>query len=182
MEEIEFINIIEAEEGLKEKVRQWRNKEEIRKFMLTRHIVNKEEHLQWIEDLKYRNNWKFWVIFLKDIPIGSVYLQNINYEKLTSEWGFYIGEEEYKGKGLSKVVLLKLLEIFFNEMKFNSLFTKILSDNIIALNLYRKFKFKERERVSFEDKREVIILEFSKEDWIKYRRQLENEACPASRK
>ena len=182
MDEIKFINIIELQEGLKEKVRQWRNKEEIRRFMLTQHIVSKGEHLQWIEGLKHRNDWKFWVIFLKDIPIGSVYLQNINYEKISSEWGFYIGEEEYKRKGLSKAVLLKLLEIFFDEMKFATLFTKILSDNIVALNLYRKFKFKQIEKASFEDKREVVILGFSKEDWMKYRRQLENEACPANRK
>lgn len=182
MEEIKFINIIDMPEGLKEKVRQWRNKEEIRKSMLTQHIISKEEHLQWIEGLRHRNDWKFWVIYFNNVPIGSVYLQNMDYENLSSEWGFYIGEEEYKGKGLSKAVLLKLLEIFFNEMKFNVLFTKILSGNIVALSLYRKFKFKEMEKVSFEDKREIVILSFSKEDWMKYRRQLENEVCLANRK
>jgi len=182
MTDIEFINIIEVQEELKEKVRQWRNRDQIRKFMLAQHIISKEEHLQWIKDLRHRNDWRFWVIFLRDIPIGSVYLQNINYEKLTSEWGFYIGEDAYRGKGLSKFILFNLLEMFFNEMKFNTLFTRILSDNIVALNLYRKFKFREIERSFSKNRGEVILLGFSKEDWMKYGRLLENGICPANRK
>ncbi|MFC1624233.1 UDP-4-amino-4,6-dideoxy-N-acetyl-beta-L-altrosamine N-acetyltransferase [Candidatus Omnitrophota bacterium] len=182
MADIKFVNIIEAREELKEKVREWRNKDEVRRFMLTQHIISKEEHSGWLEGLRLRDDWKFWVVFLKDIPIGSMYLRNMNHEDLTSEWGFYIGEDAYKGRGLGKVMFLKLLEMFFDEMRFNVLFTRILSDNIIALDLYRKFKFREIKRSSFEDKREIVLLRFSKEDWVKYRRRLEDRAYSAGRK
>ena len=142
MRKIKFENILKVNDEIKEKVRQWRNKEEIRKHMLNQHIITKEEHLNWIESLKNRDDWKFWVVFIDEIPIGSVYLQNIDFKNLTSEWGFYIGEDDFKGKGLGKYILFKLLEFYFEEMKFEVLFTKVLSDNIAALNIYRKFKFK----------------------------------------
>ena len=174
MKKIKFENILKVNDEIKEKVRQWRNKEVIRKHMLNQHIITKEEHLNWIESLKNRNDWKFWVVFIDEIPIGSVYLQNIDFKNLTSEWGFYIGEDDFKGKGLGKYILFKLLEFYFEEMKFEVLFTKVLSGNIAALNIYRKFKFKIIS--DFLDKqRKVVLLKFTKKDWSKWKEMLKNE-------
>jgi len=172
MKETKFVNILELNDELREKVRRWRNKERIRKCMLTQHTITKEEHHKWIESLTHGSNWKFWVIFAEEIPIGSAYLQNINHEELTSEWGFYIGEDSYRGKGLSKCILAKLLKLFFEEMRFEVLFTKVLSGNIPALNLYRKFRFREIDRLPLNSKGKVVLLEFSKKDWIDFREQL----------
>jgi len=174
MKEIKFENILKVNDEIKERVRQWRNKEEIRKYMLNQYIITKEEHLNWIESLKNRNDWKFWVVFVDEIPIGSVYLQNIDFKNLTSEWGFYIGEDDFKGKGLGKYILFKLLKFYFEEMKFEVLFTKVLSDNIAALNIYRKFKFK---MISdfLNNQRKVEILKFTKKDWSKWKEMLKNE-------
>ena len=174
MKEIKFKNILKVNNEIKEKVRQWRNKEEIRKYMLSQHIITKEEHLNWIESLKNRNDWKFWVVFVDEIPMGSVYLQNIDFKNLTSEWGFYIGEDDFKGKGLGKYILFKLLEFYFEEMKFEVLFTKVLSDNIAALNIYRKFKFKIISDF-LDNQRKVVLLKFTKNDWSKWREVLKNE-------
>jgi len=43
MKEIKFENILKANDETKEKVRRWRNKEEIRKLMLDQNIITKEE-------------------------------------------------------------------------------------------------------------------------------------------
>lgn len=174
MKEINFENILKVNDEIKERVRQWRNEEEIRKYMLNQHIITKEEHLNWIESLKNKNDWKFWVVFVEETPIGSVYLQNIDFKNLTSEWGFYIGEDDFKGKGLGKYILFKLLKFYFEEMKHEVLFTKVLSDNIAALNIYRKFKFK---MISdfLNNQRKVEILKFTKKDWSKWKEMLKNE-------
>jgi len=174
MKEIKFENILKVNDKIKERVRQWRNKEEIRKYMLSQHIITKEEHLNWIESLKNRNDWKFWVIFVDEIPIGSVYLQNIDLKKLTSEWGFYIGEDDFKGKGLGKHILFKLLEFYFEEMKFEVLFTKVISNNIAAINIYRKFKFKMINDF-LDNQKKVVLLKFTKKDWSKWKEMLKNE-------
>lgn len=175
MRDIEFVNILNVDDKMKEKVRQWRNQARVRKAMLNQHIIPKKEHLGWLDNLRGRNDWKFWIVFVDNIPIGSAYLQNIKYEELISEWGFYIGEDTYIDKGLGKCILFKLLEIFFDEMEFKTLFTKILSDNIVALNLYGKFKFKEIDRLSNKAEDEITLLEFCKEDWMKFKEKLRNE-------
>lgn len=174
MRELKFVNILGVDDELKEKVRQWRNKEEIRKFMLTQHIITEEEHCKWIENLTHKNDGRFWVVFVETTPIGSVYLQNINYEKLTSEWGFYIGEDAYRGGGLGKMVLFKLLEMFFDEMNFESLVTKVLSNNIVALSIYKKFKFRQIDDRS-QNHKTIVLLEFSKEDWMQWKETLRDE-------
>ena len=126
----------------------------------------------------YINNYKNDQTAVIDVTKGEIQV----YKSRISEWGFYIGEEEYRGKGLSKAILFRLLEVFFDEMKFEVLFTKILSDNTVALNIYKKFKFKEIKREFLENKREFIELKFTKDDWSEHRRQLENEACCKNKK
>ena len=174
MRDIKFVNILKVNDEIKEKVRQWRNKEEIRKYMLNQHIITKEEHLSWIESLRNRNDWKFWVVFVDEIPIGSVYLQNIDFKNLTSEWGFYIGEDDFKGKGLGKCILFKLLEFYFEEMRFEVLFTKVVSNNTVALNMYKKFEFKIIHSF-LDNQRKIVFLEFTKNDWLEQKEKLKNE-------
>ncbi len=174
MKEIKFGNILKVNDEIKERVRQWRNKGEIRKYMLSQHIITKEEHLNWIESLKNINDWKFWVVFVDEIPIGSVYLQNIDFKNLTSEWGFYIGEDDYLGKGLGKYILFKFLKMFFEEMNFKILFTKVISSNIAAINIYRKFRFKMINDF-FDNQRKVMLLKFTKKDWSKWKEMLKND-------
>lgn len=166
MKSIRFTNILDVDKQLKEKVRQWRNKEEIRKFMLTQHIISREEHLKWLENLSKNEGQKFWIIFVDDVPIGSVYLQNINYKALNSEWGFYIGEDTYLGKGLAGLIIYKMLTIFFEEMKFDTLLTRALSNNTRALNLYRKFRFVDITHSVGNDSNKIVTMRFTRNEWI----------------
>jgi UDP-4-amino-4,6-dideoxy-N-acetyl-beta-L-altrosamine N-acetyltransferase len=174
MNHIEFIDILSVNDELRDKVRQWRNKESIRKFMLTQHQISEEEHLKWIKSLSHNDKKKFWVVFANNIPIGSVYLQNISYRGLSSEWGFYIGEDAYTGRGLAKYIVYKLLKDFFEVMKFNVLFTKVFSDNDLALKTYRRFKFAEVGRSCDNSGRKIVTLSFSKSNWEKYKVDFEN--------
>lgn len=175
MKKVSFMDILDVDDRLKEKVRQWRNKTEVRKAMIAQHIITKDEHCNWIESLRKNNACKFWVVFFKDVPIGAAYFSNIKYRELISEWGFYIGENEYRGKGLSKMILFRLLEIFFDEMQFKILFTKVLSKNIIAVNLYKKFGFREKYLKSSESLKDISLFEFSKDEWRKNKKRFKDE-------
>lgn len=162
MNSLKFVDILSVADGLKDKVRHWRNKKEINRFMLTRHYISQKEHFKWMESLGEKDNRKFWVVFVEDVPIGSVYLQNIDYNQLSSEWGFYIAEDAYRSKGLGKRIVYKLLEYFFDVMKFNVLITKVFADNIAALNLYRKLGFREVDEPTVNNGRELITMTFSR--------------------
>ncbi|MDD5680706.1 MAG: UDP-4-amino-4,6-dideoxy-N-acetyl-beta-L-altrosamine N-acetyltransferase [Candidatus Omnitrophica bacterium] len=181
MTDIRFTNILQLDDAIKEKVREWRNSGRVRHFMLTQHVISAHEHTKWVDGLKRGDNALFWVVFAGDDPIGAAYLHNINKEKKTSEWGFYIGNDAYTGKGLGKNILFKLLETSFDEMGFEVLLTKAFSDNIAALSLYRKFDFAEKGREALDGKRDVILLEFTKDDWSKVRGKLSSEPYSENR-
>ncbi|MFC2061387.1 UDP-4-amino-4,6-dideoxy-N-acetyl-beta-L-altrosamine N-acetyltransferase [Elusimicrobiota bacterium] len=171
MNQLIFTDILEVGKDLQCQVRDWRNKEEIRKYMINSSIISEEDHSHFLEKLKTDDNAKFWVVFHGNKPIGSVYLKDIDYKEMSSSWGFYIGEDEYLGKGLGKKILFKLLKKVFNDMDFKIIFTEVLAANKIALNLYKKFMFQELE----ERDGGIVNLKFTSEDWEKNKQRLENE-------
>ncbi len=174
MERLKLENILNVNDELKEKVRLWRNKEEIRKYMLNQHIITKEEHLNWIESLKNRNDWKFWVVFVDEIPIGTVSLQNIDYKKLASEWGFYIGEDDYRGSGIGAIIEFSLLEYFFNILKFRTLNGIVLEKNVPVIRMHKKFGFKIKKKKSTfkKNKYKEIFLKIKKTEWNNLRKNI----------
>jgi UDP-4-amino-4,6-dideoxy-N-acetyl-beta-L-altrosamine N-acetyltransferase len=172
MKSLRFVDILSVDDELKDRVRQWRNKDRVRKCMLTQHHISREEHSKWLENLKTRDKQRFWVVFAEATPIGSVYLQNINCDLLSSEWGFYIGEDSYTGKGLGKRILYMLLERFFDEMGFNTLLTKVLSDNTAALRIYREFGFTEMGRAFVDGDKEILRLSFHRNDWFRQKEDI----------
>jgi len=168
---IKFLDILRMDDQIKEKTRLWRNKKDVRLSMLNQHIISKNEHLKWLEKLEKNGNTKFWIVFTDNIPIGTAYLTNMNYEALSSEWGFYIGEDTHRGKGLSKSILQYLMNIFFGEMKFRLLITKVLSTNTRAVGIYKKFGFRKKNRLTCDGKKDVIIFEFTDKDWMTYKKR-----------
>lgn len=177
MKELKFINILKLNADIQEKARQWRNKDEIRKIAINQHIVAKEEHFKWIESLKHRNNQKFWVVFFNNIPIGTVSLQNMDYDKLTSEWGFYIGEDVYKGLGLGAIIEYNLLEYFFLKLNFTTLFGTVLDTNLALLKMHKKFGFKiirREKKIIGKKKHTITMISIKKNDWMNLRKDLES--------
>lgn len=175
MEGIKFVNILKVNDEIQEKVRQWRNKEEIRKYMISQHIINKKEHSIWLKNLKHKNDCKLWVVFLYNIPIGSVYLQNIDYKNLTSEWGFYIGEEAYKGFGLGAIIEYNLLEYFFLKLNFTTLFGTVLDTNLVVLKMHKKYGFKiigREKKIIGKKKHTITLISIKKNDWMNLRKDL----------
>lgn len=59
---INFVNILDADIEQQMNIRNWRNNENIRKYMLNDHIISEEKHLDWLESLK--NVYIYIFIFL----------------------------------------------------------------------------------------------------------------------
>ena len=169
MKEIRFVDIQSAGADMQEKVRLWRNTGRIRRSMVNQHEISSKEHAKWLDTLKNSESRKFWIVYVDQVPIGSVYLQDINYDDLSSEWGFYIGDERYLGQGLGKDILYTLLELVFEKMKLKVLITRVLSDNAQALSLYKKFDFIELDKLPYKNDITLNLLRFSREDWFKFK-------------
>ena len=176
LEKIRFVDVLDTNSELKEKIRLWRNKDRIRKCMLNQYIISREEHQQWLQRLAKSITQKLWVVFWGESPLGVVNLSNINSVNLTSEWGFYIGEESFLGKGLGRKMICKFLMLYFDLMKYKELITKVLSGNDKALHLYHQFKFLQTATEKFSNNEDIIVFTFSAENWKKYKDEIIN-AC-----
>src|SRR5690348_12144691 len=106
--QIKFVSILDVPKELQQRVRDWRNKDVIRKFMLNQEVISLEEHQAWLKGLAKKGNYH-WVVFADETPIGMAYLTDVDDSNKQSKWGFYIGADSFRGKGLGKAILKKLL-------------------------------------------------------------------------
>ena len=171
MNAMRFVNILEVDPSIQEKVRVWRNKDEVKNWMFNQGIISVEDHQKWLKALAVRNDREFWVVFVGEIPVGAAYLHDMDHDHKISEWGFYIGEGAYKGRGLGKHILYKLLVEFFDVKRFTMLRTKVFSANEAAIHLYRKFFFQEKERF-LDNGTKVCIFEFTQALWQKFKAKI----------
>ena len=163
---MEFVDILSVDDELKDKVRRWRNKKEVNRFMVTQHHITRDEHFKWIKSLGERDDQKSWLVFVEDIPIGSISLRDMNYEHQSCELGIYIGEDAYRGHGFGKQIVYKTLKYVFGVLDFNVLIAKVFADNMVALNFYRKLGFKESGEPVVNNGRELITMRFFRSEGV----------------
>jgi UDP-4-amino-4,6-dideoxy-N-acetyl-beta-L-altrosamine N-acetyltransferase len=169
---VKFENILNGSENLKELVRTWRNTKQVSQYMITNHFISVEEHQRWLEKLKTNSSAKAWIIIYNNAPVGLVSLTNINMEKKTAEWGFYIAEESARGKGVGSTTLYKLMKYVFNTLRFEKLSTLVLQNNDVAMKMYDQFGFKKDNAEKQHLQRngaiiDVISLSISQKKWKK---------------
>lgn len=88
------------------------------------------------------SNKKIFVIDNQDHkPIGLVIIDKIKWEYRNCEIGIVIYDKSQRGKGLGKDAMKTALDFIFNEMNMNLVYLNVLSDNKIAINMYRKLGF-----------------------------------------
>jgi len=167
---LRYVPIQEVGEEILEQIRIWRNSKEISKYMYNSHYISKEEHRNWYINIKSKKDTKFWIIFYQSAPIGIVNLSDIDFINRITNWGFYIGDEKYRGKGLSKLILYHLMIFVFEKMRFHKMHTTVLENNLIALHLYEKMGFKQEgllKKHLFRDEGyiDIYVISIIDEDW-----------------
>jgi UDP-4-amino-4,6-dideoxy-N-acetyl-beta-L-altrosamine N-acetyltransferase len=177
---LEFVPILETSESVWEEIRLLRNTDNIRKYMYTDHIIEKDEHLRWLSSLRSSEANKVWVIQYFGKPIGIVSLNNINRRQRTADWAFYI-REDLQGKGLGAAIEFQLIELAFNDEGLEKLNCEVLELNPGVVKLHMKFGFKQegirRKNILKEGRRiDVHLLGILKEEWAEIKPQLQRRA------
>lgn len=105
----------------------------------------------------------FFVVFLDGQRIG--YIRTSNYSSIfpgeKRENAIVIGldiHKEYRGKGLSKQIYQEVFNKLFLEYDKDEFYLKVLSDNIVAHNLYKSLGFEEIYREQYDDIVEDIFM------------------------
>lgn len=108
-------------------------------------VLNEFETIQWIiknsSDPNQKLNGIYLTSNLKTELIGITRIMFINFESRIGELGIYLGENQYQGLGIGTNALSLTIKQAFEELKLNKLYLRVNSNNLKAINLYKKFNF-----------------------------------------
>lgn len=126
----------------------WRNQPFIREKFIHQELFTKESHEKWLETMVYTGKVHQYIIYVTGASkglyaIGSAYLRDIDYDSQKAEFGIFIGEQEYLGKGFGCDATEIMINYAFEELKLHKVILRVLANNIRAIKSYKKSGFVE---------------------------------------
>jgi UDP-4-amino-4,6-dideoxy-N-acetyl-beta-L-altrosamine N-acetyltransferase len=156
-------------------LRKERNRAAIRSSMLDQKIISKKKQIKWYRKIQNIKNSKYFIIYYKNIIIGSASLTNISKINKNCTWGFYIFEKYAGYFGVH--VEYKIIDYAFKKYHFHKIYGKTLSTNVRILKIHKKFGFSVEGRLkdqifSNNKKIDVILTSLFKNNWNKNKKKL----------
>lgn len=161
MQNIKLLNFIDLKLEEKEMILKWRNHPDIRKWMYNQDEIKFEEHLNFIDSLKLRKDKLYFLVKKEDDFIGVIdFTQLVNKESV--HMGIY-SNPNINGNG--KILLNKIIDYSFNNLKVKRVFSEVFAENDKAYNLYKKFNFKAISEKIVNNKK-VICMKLENKDYF----------------
>ena len=130
-----------------ENIVKWRNSDFVREHFIYQELFTKESHENWIRTMIDTGKVDQLIICLKTasdsegVPVGSVYIRDIDKVHNKAEYGIFIGEEDARGKGIGSQTASLMIEYCFKQLKLHRLFLRVFADNAQAIRSYEKAGF-----------------------------------------
>lgn len=148
-----------------ENVLHWRNDKKVVENFIYRKNISKEEHLSWFHNKVETGEVIQFIICDKntDKALGSIYLQNFNWESRQAEEGIFLGEEEAYGRGIGTEAAKLVLKYAFETLKLHKLTARVLSYNQGSRKMHEKAGYEKESYLKDE-----LYLDGKYEDLIFY--------------
>jgi UDP-4-amino-4,6-dideoxy-N-acetyl-beta-L-altrosamine N-acetyltransferase len=117
-------------------VLEWRNSENIRKFMLSNELISLNEHIQWFDKTSKDSSHENLIAEYNGAPFGFISITDIKPIDGTCTWGMYIGEKKV-GLGLGVLLEICTIDRMFNFHKVRKIWGQVLSSNRIKFLHYK---------------------------------------------
>ena len=126
-----------------ETLRSWRNNPEIRQYFREHREITRSMQKDWYEK-RVHNNPNQYDFEIHDIEtkklIGHCGLYYVNWIARMAEFSIYVGDMDYRGKGIGSDALRTLIKYGFSQLNLNKIWCEVYSNNS-ALEIYRKVGF-----------------------------------------
>lgn len=151
---------------------QWRNAPSVIEHFVYRKPLTREEHLNWLETKVTTGEVAQFIIeeVENKIPIGSVYLRDIDNIHQKAEFGIFIGEDAARGKGYGTQATLLILQYAFETLGLNKVTLRVFAENQRAIHCYKKVGFIEdgrfRDDVCINGKfHDMVFMSILRKEW-----------------
>jgi len=126
-----------------EQLRNWRNNPELRKYFREYREISKPMQKDWYDN-RVLNNPNQVDFEIHDIEsgqlIGHCGLYYINWVNRSAEFTVYLGDFNFRGRGIGKDALLILFSYGFNTLNLNRIWCEVYSNNA-AIKVYESLGF-----------------------------------------
>lgn len=129
-----------------DKIVKWKSDPELSKQIMSHYrAIDHEEALEWIEKNSSDTHQRLNGIYFDNGEtlelLGITRLMFIDFESKNAEFGIYIGDEKYQGKGIGSKALRLTIDQAFDFLYLKKIFLKVSGSNQSAIKLYQKFNF-----------------------------------------
>jgi len=117
---------------------EWRNHPDVRKFMLTQHVITLDEHLSWFQRRAQDDSCKQMVVENYDEPIGFVQYDRVTVGGII-DWSFHVkpGSPKGTGRGLGGAAL----NYAFRQLCVHKVCGQVLGNNMASIGFHEKMGF-----------------------------------------
>lgn len=124
-----------------ENVVRWRNNPLVKANLYSQDDLTIEQHINYFHKYIESGLVHQFIIVADDVPCGTSFLKNIDLVSKRAEFGIFIGENDYRGKGIGKVGTRKTIEFGFKKLGLCSIYLTVLKDNVAAISSYEAVGF-----------------------------------------
>lgn len=159
-----YLRSIEREDLVQ--ILKWRNDPATYRYLIEHSPISLSRQELWYESLvkqeMQRSAFWFMVNTSDDIPIGVTWLTGVDWRNSNAEWGFYVGEVDYRKRGHSVEAAVLLLDFAFYHLGLQRIYCYVLHENAAALGLNQRLGFVEegtlRNHVFHEGRYKDLVL------------------------
>ena len=155
-----------------ENIVRWRNNPNVLCKFLDQTILDSEKHLNWYNKRIVTGDVDQFIIVVEGKDIGSVYLRDIDKVSQKAEFGIFIGDDTYLGRGYGNKATRLILRHAFDILNLNKVYLRVLCENEYAIKCYLNVGFKtdgvSRQDVCIKDTfRDIMFMSILKSEWEK---------------
>ena len=147
-------------DGDTDNIIRWRNSDLVKSQFIFREPLTYEIHRKWLDEKVYTGNVIQYIIVDDGVPIGSVYIRDIDLKNESGEFGIFIGDFSKQGKGVGTSITRAFVSYCFN-LGFHRVFLRVLSDNKRAISCYNKAGFRMEGKA-----KDMVVIDGSRVDVI----------------
>lgn len=135
----------------------WRNEDSVRENLFTQTLITPESHVAYYENVINQHKCYQFIVerivsedgmnYNCSVPIGTVYLKDIDLANNKALMGIFIGAEFDRGQGFGKEAVKLILQYGFMQLKLNKIYLRIICNNNAAISLYKELGFVEEGRL-----------------------------------